>query len=219
MRYDGANLRRLGVCVVWVNSTLRTINGAAPVVDLAIRIWLAQLFWVSGVAGVLDWRAALTQTPGLAAALSMHPDQLALALTALRLALSPLLLVGLATRLAGTPIFLLSLAAYRANPGQDAPLLWALLGGWYLLVGPGPISLDHVIARGIYRSALPLAPVAGWFGHSASRPCSCPVPSRHGRFSRWLRARRAFGRGPGDTRRRIAAACGNGRGDNARRLE
>jgi NADH dehydrogenase/putative oxidoreductase len=159
--YDGVNRRRLGAGVVWINRTLRIINGTAPVVDLAIRLWLAQLFWVSGVVGVLDWRAALSQTPWLAAALSMHPYQLAIALTALRLALSPLLLVGLATRLAATPIFLLSLAAYRANPGQDAPLLWALLGGWYLLVGPGPISFDHVIARGIYRSALPLAPVAG----------------------------------------------------------
>jgi NADH dehydrogenase/putative oxidoreductase len=91
----------------------------------------------------------------------MHPHQLAVVLTALRLVLPPFLLVGFATRLAALPILVLSVAAYRAGTGQDAPLLWALLGGWFVLLGPGPLSLDSVIARGIYRSALPLAPAAG----------------------------------------------------------
>jgi NADH dehydrogenase/putative oxidoreductase len=146
--------------VTWI---FRAANSTAPAVDLLIRVWLAQLFWMTGVAGVLDWRSALDQTPALAAALAMHPQQLAVALTALRLALSPLLLAGLATRLAALPILVLALAVYRANPGQDAPLLWALLGGWFVLVGAGPISLDHLIAAGIYRSALPFAPAAGRF--------------------------------------------------------
>ncbi len=161
MSDNGVIQRCLTMGAAWANRISGLANDTAPLVDLAIRLWLAQLFWMSGVTGVLDWHAALSQTPGLAAALSMHPHSLAVALTVLRLAISPLLLLGLATRLAVTPVFLLSLAAYVANPGQDAPLLWALLAGWFLLCGPGPISLDYLIAHGIYRSALPLAPAAG----------------------------------------------------------
>ena len=145
----------------WLAAASNAAGRTAPIIDLLIRAWLAQLFWMAGVTGVLDWHAALSQTPGLADAISMHPHQLAVVLTALRLVLPPFLLVGFATRLAALPILVLSVAAYRAGTGQDAPLLWALLGGWFVLLGPGPISLDSVIARGIYRSALPLAPAAG----------------------------------------------------------
>jgi NADH dehydrogenase/putative oxidoreductase len=139
----------------------RVANFCAPVVDLLVRLWLAQLFWMSGLAALANWRAAFAQFPGLAESLAMQPDLAAALLTAARLALPPLLLIGLGTRLAALPLLALSLAAYYAHPAQDAPLLWALLSGWYVAIGPGALSLDHFIARGIYASALPLAPAAG----------------------------------------------------------
>src|SRR5271156_3109659 len=89
---------------------------SVPLVDLLVRAWLGQVFWMTGLAGLLDWRAALTQTPGLVDALSMHPQQAAVLLTGARLVLPPLLLVGFATRLAALPLLIISLAAYSANP-------------------------------------------------------------------------------------------------------
>ena len=136
---------------------------SVPLVDLLVRAWLGQVFWMTGLAGLLDWQAALTQTPGLADALSMHPQQAAVLLTGARLVLPPLLLVGFATRLAALPLLAISVAAYSANPSQDGPLLWALLSGWYVFIGAGPISLDSPIAHGIYDTALPLAPAVGRF--------------------------------------------------------
>jgi NADH dehydrogenase/putative oxidoreductase len=136
-------------------------NRAAPFIDLAVRAWLAQLFWMQGISGVADWHAALAQTPGLAATLAMHPHSLAVALTCARIALPLLLLAGFATRLAALPLAALSLASAIAHPGQDAPFLWALLTGWYVMLGAGPLSLDRLVARGIFHSALPLAPQAG----------------------------------------------------------
>jgi NADH dehydrogenase/putative oxidoreductase len=147
-----------------LSSTLRSgaaADAAFPAVDLLIRFWLAQLFWVDGLAGLTDWRAALEQTPELAAALAMHPHQVALGLTAARILLPIFLLFGLATRLAALPLLALSVATWLAHPALDAPVLWALLMGWYLTVGAGPTSLDRLIARGIYASALPLAPAVG----------------------------------------------------------
>ena len=137
-------------------------NRAAPVVDLLIRLWLAQLT-ITGFAGLVEWPAGLSQTPGLAEAIVMPPHHIAFMLTAARLIIPSLLLIGFATRLAALPLLALSAAAYSANTGQDAPLLVALLANWYVVTGAGPLSLDHLIAGGIYDTALPLAPAAGRF--------------------------------------------------------
>jgi NADH dehydrogenase/putative oxidoreductase len=134
---------------------------AEAVTDLLIRLWLAQLFWMTGLAGLLDWQSALHQAAHLASTLAMHPREVALAQTAARLAIPPLLIAGLGTRLAGLAMLALAFAAWRADPSQDAPLLWALLAGWYAAIGAGSLSLDQALARGIYDSALPLARQAG----------------------------------------------------------
>ena len=134
---------------------------AAPVADLMIRLWLAQLFWMSGVAGLLDRHAAQLQAASMARALAFHPPYEAALLTLAQLALPALLVVGLGVRLAALPLLALSVGTYRADPSHDAPLLWALLSGWYAMVGAGPISIDHRLARGIYDSALPLARQVG----------------------------------------------------------
>jgi NADH dehydrogenase FAD-containing subunit/uncharacterized membrane protein YphA (DoxX/SURF4 family) len=144
-----------------VSLARRTEAVAAAFADLLIRVWLAQLFWMSGVAGLLDRQAAQLQAAGMARALAFHPPHAAALLTLAQLALPALLVVGLGVRLAALPLLVLSVGTYRADPAHDAPLLWALLTGWYAAVGAGPISVDHKLARGIYDSALPLARLAG----------------------------------------------------------
>ena len=136
-------------------------RACAPAIDLLIRLWLAQLFWMRGLAGLLDWRVALSQAPGFAGVLSTHPRQAAVLLVAAHFALPILLLVGLATRLAALPLLALSLAGLQTTLARDAPILWALLAGWYVVVGAGQLSLDTVVARGIFDTALPLAPALG----------------------------------------------------------
>ncbi|HEX3350280.1 MAG TPA: NAD(P)/FAD-dependent oxidoreductase [Acetobacteraceae bacterium] len=132
---------------------MSVVDRLAPLVDLLVRVWLAQLFWSGGSAGLED------QSPSLA----MHPVPMVVLLSFVRFVLPLLLVLGLATRVAALPLLVLSLSAWRAHPGLDAPLLWALLTGWYVTTGAGAISLDRVIARGIYDTALPLAPAAGRF--------------------------------------------------------
>ncbi len=136
-------------------------RACAPAVDFLIRLWLAQLFWMRGLPGPLDWHIALTQAPGLAGTLALHPHAAAMLLASVHAAFPALLLAGLATRLAALPLLALALTALQAAPGQDAPLLWALLAGWYIVVGAGPLSLDALVARGIFDTALPLAPALG----------------------------------------------------------
>ena len=69
----------------------------------------------------------------------------------------PLLVFGLATRFAALPMLILSLVIQFSYQALDQHLFWAILFGWFVIKGAGPISLDALIGRGIAATALPLA--------------------------------------------------------------
>jgi NADH dehydrogenase/putative oxidoreductase len=69
----------------------------------------------------------------------------------------PLLVFGLATRFAALPMLILSLVIQFSYQALDQHLFWAILFGWFVVEGAGPISLDALIGRGITATALPLA--------------------------------------------------------------
>lgn len=132
-----------------------------PFLDLAIRLWLAQAFWVSGVLKLANWDSALTLAtyeypvpwldPVTAATLGVITEVLG----------SMLLAFGLATRLAAIPLLLLTLVIQFEYRALDQHLYWAALFGWYLIMGAGPISLDRLLASGLAASALPLVKPLG----------------------------------------------------------
>jgi uncharacterized membrane protein YphA (DoxX/SURF4 family) len=68
----------------------------------------------------------------------------------------PLLMFGLATRFAALPMLILSLVIQFSYQALDQHLFWAILFGWFVVKGAGPISLDALIGCGI-AAALPLA--------------------------------------------------------------
>ena len=130
---------------------------AGPVVDLAIRLWIAQACFVSGLLKLVDWSNALYLatyeypipwlSPATAAALGVTVE----------LAGATLLTLGLATRVAAGAIGLLALAVQLEYRQLDVNLMWMALGLWYVVLGSGPISLDRLLARGLEGSALPFA--------------------------------------------------------------
>jgi uncharacterized membrane protein YphA (DoxX/SURF4 family) len=142
---------------------------AAPFVDLLIRAWLAQLFWMTGLAALNDWPSAVLDVKDFDMPMAMQSGHVAALLTAVRLAMPPLLLIGFGTRLAALPLLMISLTTLEANTTSDARLLWVLLTGWYVTIGAGPLSIDRIIARGIYDTALPFAPAVGRFAAGLSR--------------------------------------------------
>jgi NADH dehydrogenase/putative oxidoreductase len=131
---------------------------AWPFIDLGIRLWLAQIFFVSGVLKVTNWHTALD----LAA--TEHPvswmDPVAAAYTgaAIEVICPVFLAVGLMTRYAALPMLILSLVIQFSYRSFDSQLFWACLFGWYTVQGAGPLSLDRVLRRGLEESAIPLAP-------------------------------------------------------------
>ena len=164
----GVGSRFAPLLEAWEDLVLVGERVLAPVLDLVVRLWLAHIFFVSGVLKTATWPATVMlyasehPVPGLA------PPTAAVIGTGIELLCPVLLAFGLATRLAALP--LLATAAFLQFTYKELAdhQLWMALLGFLAIRGPGALSLDHLIASHLKGSAIP-------FG--ASLP----------RIARWLR--------------------------------
>lgn len=130
---------------------------AGPALDLLIRLWLAQAFWVSGAVKLHDWEQALYLARYEYPVSWLAPVAAAWIGAGVELLCPPLLALGLATRLAALPLLALVLVAQFAYRPLDQHLVQALLLSWLVVMGAGPLSLDRRLARGLPGSAVPFA--------------------------------------------------------------
>ncbi len=132
---------------------------AAPVLDLAVRLWIARVFFNSGLTKIHDWASTQFlfayeyQVPVL------PPDIAAVIGTSFELGMPVLLVLGLFARLAALPLLGMSLVIQfvlgAGNPAYDSVehFYWMFLLLMIVVRGPGPLSLDHAIARWLDRRA------------------------------------------------------------------
>ena len=150
MTYGAADQRRAQLAALFgAGSAVQRV--AAPVVDLLVRLSLAKAFFAPGMLP------------------SLHPFafvQAAWPRIIVQVAGPVLLAVGLWVRPVALLMLGLTLLAQASGLPQDVHLFWAALFGWYLVQGAGPLSLDHLLAKGLGFSPLPLAGLAmaaaGW---------------------------------------------------------
>ena len=152
-------------------ATVSALQAAlAPWLDLAIRIWLAQAFLTLQVRAMMLGSASSPLTAPLGAGwwLAATHDVMASSLgLAIQTACPLLLALGLMGRLAAVAMLLqavlLSMTGPEPGPeaGTGAHLFWMALLLRVALVGPGPLSLDHLLRRGLENSALPGAAAIG----------------------------------------------------------
>jgi len=132
----------------------------APLLDLYVRLWVAQGFFVSGLLKVSNWDNALALSRYEYPVSWMDPVTAAYLGAATELIAPVLLALGLMTRVAAMPLALLSLVIQFNYQALDTHLLWAVLLTGYIVRGAGPFSLDRLLAPGLADSALPLAGTA-----------------------------------------------------------
>jgi NADH dehydrogenase FAD-containing subunit/uncharacterized membrane protein YphA (DoxX/SURF4 family) len=130
-------------------------RAVSPLVDAALRLFLAQLLWRSGVGGLMHWQARLEALAPIARMAAMRATHAAVVQTGGELILPVLLVLGLFVRPASLALTAAGAAAWWM--GAETGLVVALLGFWFFAAGAGPLSLDHVLSRGLASSALPLA--------------------------------------------------------------
>ncbi len=132
----------------------------AAILDLVIRLWIAEIFFVSGVLKIANWQTALYLSANEYPVPWMNPVTAAYLGVSIELLGSVLLALGLATRIAALPMLILSLVIQLNYVAVDQQLFWALFLGWYVVHGAGPLSLDRMLARGLNDTAIPF--VATW---------------------------------------------------------
>jgi len=154
-RRASGGLRRVFTAYAGTVTALRRAIG--PLLDLYVRLWLAQGFLVSGLLKVTDWDNALALARYEYPVAWMDPVTAAYTGAAIELIAPLLLALGLMTRAAAVPLAALALVIQFNYQALDTHLLWAVLLAGYVVRGAGPLALDRLLAPGLADSALPLA--------------------------------------------------------------
>jgi len=124
---------------------LRRVRFIWPVLDLTVRLILAQRFFVSGVLKVANWPAALYLAEHEYRLSGMSAVSAAYTGASIELVCPVLLAAGVLTRYAALPLLILSLLIQVSYNPVDWQLYSAALLGWYAIHGAGPLSLERAL--------------------------------------------------------------------------
>jgi len=138
-----------------INPAIAAIKGLdflSPAVDLAARLWLADIFWKSGLTKIANW-----QTTQMLFNFEYHvpllpPNVAAVLATSVELGGSVLLASGLASRFGTAALFILNFTAAISYPdlsesGLRDHIFWGILLTLFFFHGPGKLSVDHWLRR------------------------------------------------------------------------
>lgn len=139
---------------VWesVEKTRTGLGWLGSVFDLGIRVWVAQVFFKSGLTKFDSWDSTLFLFNDVYSVPIIPPALAAWLATAAELALPVLLVIGLATRLGALGLFILNYVAVISFPDMGAVgikdhLLWGVMLAMIFFHGPGRLSLDEWLRR------------------------------------------------------------------------
>jgi putative oxidoreductase len=133
-------------------TAVQWIDRAQPLFGLAVRVYVAQVFILSGLTKLNDWSITLALFEN-EYHVPLLPVPLAATLgTGAELLLPTLLALGLASRFAAAALFVFNIVAVISYPDlSDAGLKDHMLWGGLMLVtlfhGPGKLALDAWLLR------------------------------------------------------------------------
>lgn len=140
-------LRRSQPVTHWLDTWL------LPLSLLALRLYLARVFFLAGLTKIEDWDTTLFLFAEEYRVPLLSPAVAAVLGTAGELLLPPLLLLGLAGRFAALGLFVLNIMAvvsyWHALEGSalEFHLQWGLMLLLLLATGPGKLAVDGLIKR------------------------------------------------------------------------
>ncbi len=131
---------------------IRGLDFLSPVIDLVIRLWVANVFWKSGLTKIASWESTVALFTYEYSVPLISPEMAAFLGTAVELSMPVLLVLGLGTRLGAAILFVFNIIAVISYPdlneiGIKDHQYWGLLLLVPLLHGPGKISIDHFLRK------------------------------------------------------------------------
>ena len=127
---------------------------AAPLFDLAARLYLANVFWKSGMVRFNDWKNDNFGNQIFLFELEhpvpyLAPETAAYITMGAEIILPILLVLGLFGRFAAAGLLIMTLVIELTYGHFDAHILWFFLGATIFIKGPGKLSLDALILKWI----------------------------------------------------------------------
>lgn len=147
--------------LTYTGKVIRGLEHLTPLVDLGARLWLASVFWKSGLTKISSWDSTLSLFNYVYSVPLLPPELAAVLATAVELGGAALLALGIAGRFGSAALFGLNIVAVISYPdlspvGLKDHYYWGLLLLLFLVRGPGKLSLDYWIrSRYIDKPLLP----------------------------------------------------------------
>ncbi len=135
-----------------IRRAITGINFLTPLLDLGLRLWVARVFWNSGLQKTASWDSTLMLFEYEYAVPVLPFDVAAYLATGVELAAPILLVLGLGTRAGALALFILNYVAAISYPdlniaGIKDHMLWGTMLAITFFHGPGKISIDHFVQR------------------------------------------------------------------------
>ena len=131
----------------------RLLDILAPLFDLGVRLWVAWVFFRSGLSKIQSWDSTLKLFEYEYEVPLLPPDIAAYAGTAAELSLPVLVALGLVSRMSALALFVFNLVAVisytsflfgdNGAAGLQQHILWGVMLLFTVFHGPGKLSLDH----------------------------------------------------------------------------
>lgn len=130
--------------------TYRGLDWLAPLGDLLLRLYVANVFWKAGLVKIQSWSSTMYMFTEEYKVPLLPPEIAAYLGTGVELFFPVLLALGLAGRFAAFVLFVFNIIAVISYPTLNAAgiadhQLWGLLLALLVLRGPGKLSLDHLL--------------------------------------------------------------------------
>lgn len=124
----------------------------SPLVDLGVRLWVANVFFTAGLTKISNWSSTLVLFQSEYNVPLLPPELAAYLGTAAELGLPVFLVLGLGTRFAALALFCFNIVAALSYPdlselGLKDHQVWGLLILVTLFHGPGRLSLDYLLQK------------------------------------------------------------------------
>jgi len=138
--------------VTLIDKTIAGVTFLSPLFDLALRVWVARVFWLSGQTKIQSWESTLMLFEYEYAVPVLPFDVAAYSATAVELVAPVMLVLGLGTRLGALSLFVVNYVATISYPdiniaGIKDHLLWGTMLAISFFHGPGKLSVDYLIRR------------------------------------------------------------------------
>jgi len=138
-----------------IERVLGWLDAGAHALDLAIRLYVAQVFFRSGLLKIGNWEGTLYLFENEYKVPLLPPGAAAWLGTFAELFFPVFLAVGLATRAAAAALFVFNIVAVvsfwhvlgQNQAALNSHLYWGVLLAVTLFHGPGKLSLDHWICN------------------------------------------------------------------------